>query len=120
MAAAAFYEIRTLPDGRHAFRLRSKTSVPLVSGEPFDSEADARASIDAFRRSCLHDAAYQRHDTGDGGCRFTVHDPATGMQLASSERFVSTALMEANIKLTQLAGLAGQVAPRAPARASAL
>ncbi len=121
MAASAFYEIRSLPEHRLAFRLRSKTSVLLVTGEPVDDEARLRASVDAFRRCCLSDEAYRREDTDDGGCRFVVCDPKTGEALAHSERFSSRALMEAHIKLTQLAGLSGQLqSMRMPTRASAL
>lgn len=121
MAAAAFYEIRALADNRFAFRLRSKTNVLLVTGEPVDADVKVRDSVETFRRCCLSEDAYSREDTEDGGCRFVVRDPATGERLAHSERFASRALMEAHIKLTQLAGLAGQLhSLRVPTRASAL
>ncbi len=113
MANASYFEIVEQSGRGFAFRLRSKTSIILITSEPYADEASAAAAIGEVRRLCASDASYVRHPLDDGRWTFTL-ETAEGLVRARGQAFASRDMMDATIKLTQITAPATDPTPTNP------
>src|SRR5690349_4057105 len=113
MANASYFEIVEQSGRGFAFRLRSKTSIILITSDTYADEASATAAIAEVRRLCGSDASYVRQPLDDGRWTFTVQ-AADGAQRARGQLFSSRDMMEATIKLTQITAPATDPTPTDP------
>ncbi len=113
MSFGSYFEILEKPGRGFVFRLRSKTSIILVTSEPFDTESQAAEAIGRLQQALGAEGAFERQTTEDGAFTFVVRDGA-GTVLAHGQPFRSRDLLEATVKLTQVTGRQADPSPVAP------
>lgn len=103
MSQGSYVDVRYRSNQGFVFQLRSKTSVILGTGGPYDSEQAALDAVATLQRHCAYDTCYKREALDDGRWTFVIESPE-GARLATGPVFSSREMMEATIKLAQLSG----------------
>jgi uncharacterized protein YegP (UPF0339 family) len=113
MPTTSYFEIIRQADRGFSVRLRSKTSVILLTSDPYDEESRAVSAIADMQRLCACDTNFERHCLEDGRWTFTVAS-ADGITAARGQTFASREMMDAVIKLTQVTASHAEPMPATP------